>query len=172
MVVPITGKVNMQVRIEKYFNLARLATVDLNCEDLCIEELSKTIEYLSDVSKLKNEVDKRTTKAKRQWETFVAIKSDLVRRNFKTKGITYSEKMVEDTVIHMNSDEYNKLRGEYDDSKADHELVSNLLHILYTRRDLIKEMINHFRYKHEKKECLMLNTRFLKSIEHMMENMK
>lgn len=160
----------MEDRITKYFNLAKLALVDMDSEDRCLEEFAKTVEYLTEVAKLKRDIDFRVGNAKRKFETFLSIKCDIARRNFKTKGVTYSEKMVEDTIIRMYTDEYEKLRKDYDTSKSDYEIVNNLLHIMYTRRDLVKEMINHFRFKQEKTECMMLNRNFLKKIEYLLEN--
>jgi hypothetical protein len=158
----------MKEKLQKYFNLANVGLIDITSPEDCLKELASTASSIADLSLLKNQTDKQSSRAKINAEIYWSTKSDIIRRNLKVKGISFTEKMVEDTLMHMYGEEYKQVKLVYDDLKSDYDLISNLLGVMYVRRDLLKYLLEHLRITIDKNDCLLMNKEFQKYLQMVM----
>lgn len=156
---------DFQTKLKEYMNIGKYFMVGVSDIEGCIQESQKCQKYLCELIEMKDFSCRDSSRKRDIFERFMTEKRDIIRTALSNRGVSYTEKSVDDRLIRIHADEYYKLKSESDDAKTNHEIVENLLMAMYQRKDLIKEYINYLRVSTEKEGCILNNKQFINQLK-------
>jgi hypothetical protein len=150
-------------RLHPFFDVTRYFLEVSNINE-CLIEFQKTQRYLSDLIKLKAELEMELGELERGFKIFFCSKRDEIFRGFKKYDISPTEKNIEDATIKLFGSDYIPMREKVDNKRVNMEACQSLIMAMFQRKDIITETINFFRSKNENDNCLIKNKEFLRKL--------
>ena len=155
----------MDERLKKYCEINRFFLENVCSIQDCILEANTVQKTLIELTELKAEFETKFSIASREYELFMAQHRCVVKQILDKNSVkNVTKEVIEDRVIANYDEGYKKVREAFDEAKLNSDLCTDLKYIMLQRKDLICEVMQFMKAKHESESCIFNNQKFMEKV--------
>lgn len=160
----------MDERLKNYCDITKIFIDNVASLQDCLVEANKTQKVLVELIELKAEFEETFGEINRKLEKFMADRRVTIKAILDKNSVkNITKEVIDDRVIALYTEEYEILKKQYDSSKLNADLCTDLRMVMFQRKDLLCHAIEYLRTQSDRESCIINSKKF---IEHILGRQK